>query len=307
MSDDKDNTIITMISHAIEPLKLSTGDACLVMISGRDLGKKFSLAIGQTVVGRSPKTNLQLDEEEVSRNHAVFTNDGGRVLVRDLGSTNGTYVNDVIIRGDHTLREGDLVKVGRTIFKFLSGNNIEQAYHEEIYRLTTTDGLTQIFNKRYLIESLERELSRSVRYGRDLSFILFDIDHFKRINDTFGHLAGDAVLKQLAQLVQRSTRRDDLLARYGGEEFAIVCPECDLVHASAVAEKLRALIASSTFIFDASPIPLTVSMGVADTQDYLRLFPDTRASLHTFELIKVADDRLYLAKNQGRNRVVSHS
>jgi two-component system, cell cycle response regulator len=307
MSDDKDNTIITMISNAIEPLKLSTGDACLVMISGRDLGKKFSLSIGQTVVGRSPKTNLQLDEEEVSRNHAVFTNDGGRVLVRDLGSTNGTYVNDVIIRGDHTLREGDLVKVGRTIFKFLSGNNIEQAYHEEIYRLTTTDGLTQIFNKRYLIESLERELSRSVRYGRDLSFILFDIDHFKRINDTFGHLAGDAVLKQLAQLVQRSTRRDDLLARYGGEEFAIVCPECDLVHASAVAEKLRALIASSTFIFDASPIPLTVSMGVADTQDYLRLFPDTRASLHTFELIKVADDRLYLAKNQGRNRVVSHS
>jgi diguanylate cyclase (GGDEF)-like protein len=307
MSDDKDNTIITIISNLVEPPRLSTGDACLVMISGRDLGKKFSLAIGQTVVGRSPKTNLQVDEDEVSRNHAVFTNDGGRVLVRDLGSTNGTYVNDVTIRGDHALREGDLVKVGRTIFKFLSGNNIEQAYHEEIYRLTTTDGLTQVFNKRYLIETLERELSRSVRYGRDLALILFDIDHFKRINDTFGHLAGDAVLKQLAQLVQRSIRRDDILARYGGEEFAVLCPECDLRQAAALAEKLRALISSHTFAFDTSIIPLTASMGVADARDYLQLFPDTRGALHTFELIKLADDRLYQAKHQGRNRVVSSS
>jgi two-component system cell cycle response regulator len=169
MSDDKDSTIITVIANLVDAPKPSTGDACLVMISGRELGKKFSLSLGQTVVGRSPKVSLQLDEDEVSRNHAVFINDGSRVVLRDLGSTNGTYVNDIVMRSDYALREGDLVKVGRTIFKYLSGNNIEQAYHEEIYRLTTTDGLTQIFNKRYFIESLERELSRTIRYDRDMS------------------------------------------------------------------------------------------------------------------------------------------
>ena len=100
------------------------------------------------------------------------------------------------------LRDGDLIKIGRTIFKFLTGGNIENAYHEEIYRLTTVDGLTQIFNKRYFLDTLEREIARAHRYRRPLSLVMFDIDHFKKVNDSFGHLAGDYVLKHLAQTVR---------------------------------------------------------------------------------------------------------
>ena len=120
------------------------------------------------------------------------------MLLRDLGSTNGTYVNDELV-DEYVLRDGDLIKIGRTIFKFLAGGNIENAYHEEIYRLTTIDGLTQIFNKRYFVETLEREIGRAQRYRRALSLVMFDIDHFKKINDSYGHLAGDYVLKQLAR------------------------------------------------------------------------------------------------------------
>src|SRR5262249_22340805 len=162
---------------------------------------------------------------------------------------NGTYINDDLI-DEHVLRDRDLIKIGRTIFKFLTGGNIESAYHEEIYRLTTVDGLTQIYNKRYFMEALERELSRSQRYRRELSLIMFDIDHFKLINDTFGHLAGDYVLKYLASVVKTKIRREDIIARFGGEEFAIVLPEIDHAGALQFAEKIRKLVAATPFRFE---------------------------------------------------------
>ena len=192
------------------------------------------------------------------------------------------------------LGDGDLIKIGRTIFKFLSGGNIERAYHEEIYRLTTIDGLTQIYNKRYFLETLEREIARSSRYRRDMSLVLFDIDHFKRINDTFGHLAGDQVLKTLASTVKTKIRREDLFARYGGEEFAIVLPEIDGYNAHQFAEKVRRIVEAHGVRLRGHPIPVTISMGVAT------LDAETADSA---ALIKRADDRLYEAKKAGRNCV----
>src|SRR5262249_60428477 len=159
-----------------------------------------------------------------SPRHAKIVNTGKAIMLGDLGSTNGTYVNDELIE-EVVLRDGDLIKIGRTIFKFLSGSNIENAYHEEIYRLTTIDGLTQIFNKRYFLETLEREISRASRYHRELSLILFDIDHFKQVNDTFGHLAGDSVLKQMAAVLKQNIRSEGIIARYGAEEMAVILPE----------------------------------------------------------------------------------
>src|SRR5206468_1010659 len=147
---------------------------------------------------------------------------------------------------------------GRTIFKFLTGGNIEAAYHEEIYRLTTVDGLTQTYNKRYFMDTLERELSRSHRYRRDLSLIMFDIDHFKSINDSFGHLAGDHVLKHLAQVVTARIRREDIMARFGGEEFAIVLPEIDSANALQFAEKIRKLVADTQFRFENATIEVKI-------------------------------------------------
>ena len=292
MSDTgRNKTVVTAISKISD--RPVAKEACLVVIYGLELGKKFDLNRPQIIIGRSSKADIQIDQEAVSRNHCKIINTGNAIMLRDMGSTNGTYVNDEMI-DEYVLRDGDFIKVGRCIFKFLSGNNIENAYHEEIYRLTTIDGLTQIFNKRYFLETLEREIARSHRYRRELSLVMFDIDHFKKVNDTFGHLAGDYVLKHLAQAVKTRIRREDCFARYGGEEFSIVLPEIDGLNSKPFAEKIRQLVEATEFKFENTSMPITISMGVA-TLDMDSTDPQA--------LIKRADDRLYEAKSSGRNRV----
>jgi two-component system, cell cycle response regulator len=157
------------------------------------------------------------------------------------------------------------------------------------------DGLTQISNKRFFVETLEREIARAHRYQRALSLVMFDLDHFKKINDTYGHLAGDYVLKQLASAVKLKIRREDLFARYGGEEFAIVLPEIPLAAALTFAEKVRQLVEHQEFRFENTPIDVTISMGVAGVSENVR---------EVDALVKLADDRLYAAKAAGRNQVL---
>ena len=292
-----DSTVVTVISKPPKA-KGSSREACLVVINGVDLGKKYSLAQHSTLIGRSSKVDIQVDEDSISRNHAVIENQGEDIVVRDLNSTNGTYVNDRPIQQHHLL-DGDQVKIGRTIFKFLSGSNIEAAYHDEIYRLTTMDGLTQTHNKRHFLREMERELSRSLRYSRHLSLVMCDIDLFKTINDTYGHLAGDYVLRQFAKRIMDHIRRDDIFARYGGEEFALLLPEVDREQAVQLAEKLRRVIEAEPFFFDNVSIPVTVSMGVADLAEYHHMSGAPIDQLSTFGFIKLTDDRLYKAKNAG--------
>jgi diguanylate cyclase (GGDEF)-like protein len=186
------------------------------------------------------------------------------------------------------------VKVGPTIFKYLSGQDVEAQYHEEIYRMTIIDGLTQAHVKRYLLEALEKEIIRARRHTRELSFIMFDIDHFKKINDFHGHLAGDHVLKELARIVQARIRRDEVFARYGGEEFAIILPETALEGARLLAEGLREKVEASKFTFQNEEISVTISIGVAQLEDGEKTGTD---------LIKDADVKLYEAKRGGRNKV----
>ena len=192
------------------------------------------------------------------------------------------------------LRNGDLIKVGGAIFKFISGGNVEGLYHEEIYRMTIIDGLTQVHNKRYLYEALEREVIRARRHERALAILMFDIDFFKRINDQYGHLAGDHVLGELARVVQNRIRRDEVFARYGGEEFVIVLPETELEGCVALAENLRSRVAEHRFVFQGERIPTTISVGCAQIMDSDK---DSQALIHR------ADEKLYEAKRSGRNRV----
>lgn len=293
MSDTgRNKTVVTVISRISD--RPAGKEACLVVIYGLDLGKKYNLDRPSLIIGRSSKADIQIDQESVSRNHCKIINTGKTILLRDLGSTNGTYINDELV-DEYVLRDGDFIKIGRCIFKFLSGSNIENAYHEEIYRLTTIDGLTQVYNKRYFVETLEREIGRAQRYRRDLSLIIFDIDHFKQINDTYGHLAGDYVLKQLAAVIKSRIRREDILARYGGEEFAIILPEIDSYNAFQFAEKIRRLTEKAVFKFEETEIPVTISIGVCS------LSPDVHDPQ---EFIKLADTHLYEAKSRGRNCVV---
>jgi diguanylate cyclase (GGDEF)-like protein len=286
-------TVVTVVGPLQTPREAPSGEACLVVIYGEDLGKKHPLDKASILIGRSTKSDIQIDQESISRNHAKIIDTGKALVLRDLGSTNGTYVNDEPV-AEHHLRDGDIVKVGHTIFKFLSGNNIEHAYHEEIYRLTTVDGLTQVYNKRYFLETLDREISRSHRYARQLTLILFDIDHFKQVNDTYGHLAGDYVIKQVAQVIKAKSRREDFLARYGGEEFAILLPEIGREQGLAFAEKIRDIVEKYPFVFDETKIAVTVSLGLATI---------CAEQIEPLDFIKRADENLYRAKRTGRNRV----
>jgi two-component system, cell cycle response regulator len=293
----------TRVTQVVQPPAAASGPRsttdCLVVIYTKEptlLGKRFVLDNNPTRVGRGADNQVVLDGDSVSRRHAHFEQRTNAWLVVDDGSTNGTYCNDEQISREVVLKNGDRVKIGPTIFKFLSGADVEAQYHEEIYRMTIMDGLTQIHNKRYLYEALEREIIRGRRHERDLTILLFDIDHFKRINDVHGHLAGDFVLKELARVVQARIRRDEVFARYGGEEFAIILPETSLDGAVALAETLRQKVSEHLFVFQADAIRVTISVGAALLQESDRTAND---------LIKRADEKLYVAKNKGRNKVCS--
>jgi diguanylate cyclase (GGDEF)-like protein len=267
--------------------------ACLVVILGAEIGKRISLEDRDLVLGRSSSADVVLDIDNVSRNHASIVRSARGWILRDLDSTNGTFVNELPVR-ERLLRDGDQIRIGRSMIKFLTSNNVEAQYHEEIYRLMTLDGLTQLHNRRFFQEAIEREFARSKRYGHPFCLVMFDLDNFKRINDTHGHLAGDDVLRRVGSLVATKVRTNDLVARVGGEEFAVILPEADRMGGVALAEKLRKMIASERFEHEGASIPVTISLGVA-------AFASTYEACA--DLYKAADDRLYEAKRNGRNQV----
>jgi diguanylate cyclase (GGDEF)-like protein len=260
------------------------------------LGRRFVLDSSPIRIGRGAENHIVLEGDSVSRRHAHFEQRSGAWWCVDDGSTNGSYVNDDQIMREARMGNGDRIKIGPTIFKFLSGQDVEAQYHEEIYRMTIIDGLTQVHVKRYLLEALDKELMRARRHTRELSFLMLDIDHFKKINDVHGHLAGDYVLKEVAKHMQQRIRRDEVLARYGGEEFAIILPETNLEGGRALAEGLREKIEQSRFVFQGETIRVTISAGAA------MLAEEDRAST---DLIRRADEKLYEAKRAGRNRVIA--
>ncbi len=271
-------------------------DAILVHIypTGPEMGTRYLVRSQPLTIGRGDNCDIQINDHSVSRRHASVQAGPGGVTVADLGSTNGTFLNNAAV-ASAVLKDGDYLRVGNCIYRFLAGGNIEAEYHEEIYRLTIIDGLTEIHNKRYLMEFLDRELARCERYGRPLSLVLFDIDRFKSLNDELGHLAGDHVLRELAACIRVAIRRDELFARYGGEEFAVVLPETACDDAAPFAERLRLMVAEHPFEYDGEPCGVTISLGIAGTTGQEACTPQ--------ELILHADKALYRAKNEGRNRV----
>jgi two-component system cell cycle response regulator len=278
--------------RALPFVDAATEDACLVVIyGGPELGKRFALR-GETTIGRDASSTIALDLFDVSRQHARLVASEAGWSIADLGSMNGTQVNGVDIRADMPLSNGDLVRIGGAIFKYIAGGNVESLFHEEIYRLTIYDGLTGIANKRYFLDFLDRETARSLRYGSRLSLALLDVDHFKSINDQHGHPAGDEVLQLLASTIGRAIRREQLFARVGGEEFGIVLPEITFAQASEFCEKIRGRIESERFPFECR---VTVSIGLSSMEG--------RYSRE--DLVDAADRALYAAKQAGRNRVVT--
>jgi diguanylate cyclase (GGDEF)-like protein len=277
---------------------LAMRDACLVHIypTGPGMGSRFTLGESSVVLGRGSDADIRINDNSVSRRHARIQLEQDGYYALDLQSTNGTFVNDLPIARNR-LEDGNYLRVGNCIFRFLMGGNLESAYHEEIYRLTIIDGLTDIHNKRYLLEFLDRELARSQRHHRPLALVMFDIDHFKAINDQLGHLGGDATLRELAARIQEVIRREELFARYGGEEFVVVLPETNRDGAVTVAERIRTLVEGRLFNYEDKSFPVTVSLGVAITTGEENLSPD--------DLLRQADERLFQAKREGRNRTAA--
>jgi two-component system cell cycle response regulator len=288
--------IKTRITPFSQPhISTESAEDCLVVIyspSSNQLGKRFSLAVERVKIGRGIENDVVLHSDSVSRRHARIEARGGGYRLVDMASTNGTYVNDEPI-DDVQLNRGDQIKVGDTILKFLSGADLESQYHETIYRMTIMDGLTGVHNKRYFVEQLDRELSRAARHQRPLTMIICDIDHFKSVNDEFGHLAGDHVLKEVAQICKARIRPDDVIARYGGEELALILPETGLAGGVMIADELRRKVATTSFVFEDEEIDVTVSCGVAQL----------KSGWSSYDFVKAADDELYEAKRAGRNRV----
>jgi two-component system cell cycle response regulator len=294
-STSASQTVLTEVASARTPAP-GSDSGCLIVIYGQEMGRRVRVTTEPLVIGRSPKCDIQVDQESVSRNHCRIRFEGGEFLVRDMGSTNGTYVNDDLVQEDGRLRHGDQLKVGRTILKFIVGDNVEVEYHEEIYRLMTIDGLTQLHNKRYFDEMLDREVARAKRYKRSFSLLVFDIDLFKNINDRFGHLAGDAILRQLGAVLLGRLRVNDVLARIGGEEFALITPEVGLDGAKELAGKINRLIGDTRFEFEGTRVNVTVSVGVAEWQPHYE---------DPIDVFKAADDKMYEGKRNGRNQVCS--
>lgn len=274
----------------------SSNECCLVQIYPPDVVEGMQLLEQEEFqIGRSPDSDLPLFDGSVSRQHAKLIRGQDGYLIRDLGSTNGTMVNEITIQSDHMLESGDTVRIGSFLFRFLSADSIETQYHETVYNALTRDALTGALNKRFLMEAIDRELSRSTRAKLELAVIMLDIDHFKSVNDTHGHLVGDDVLRTFGKRIQALCRTDDLLARYGGEEFCLLLAATGHHDAMEIADRCRATIAGTPFQTSIGPLEITASFGVSVMD------PDQPSTVKA--LLQDADQHLYDAKRAGRNQV----
>jgi len=290
--DPLDRTAITRIEDATTP---SNKFAYLIFLSGPLMGKMYPLKEGSIVLGRGHENEISVIEGGISRHHCEVIFSKGKAVVRDLGSTNGTFLNGKRVQ-EQELIDGDKVQLSNsTIFKYAYQDQTESLLHEELFKMAIIDPLTGAHNKRYFEGRIQEDFSYAMRNNVPLSLVMFDIDHFKRINDTYGHPAGDYVLTQVSAVAKSVIRIEDTLVRYGGEEFVILLKGASLSGALAVAERLRKNIEDHAFHFDAQNISVTASVGVATFAE--RNFTDWQ------NLLKLADTLLYKSKNSGRNRV----
>jgi two-component system cell cycle response regulator len=289
-------------TRMFEPPAASQGDkrdrAYLVVLAGSAVGEMYKVDQERTIIGRGGKATIRLIDDGISREHAEILVQGNEVYLHDLGSTNGTFCNGTKV-DTKPLADGDKILVGSTtILKFTYHDNLDEVFQRQMYESALRDGLTKAFNKKYFTDRLESEFMFSVRHSAPLSLVMFDIDHFKKINDTYGHQAGDAVLTDLSALMMMSLRTEDVFARYGGEEFAIICRGSDLAQGQVIGERLRRGAEGRQFAYEGKLIPVTISVGLAG-------LPDPKIK-DAAAFVAAADAALYRSKQGGRNRVSVH-
>jgi diguanylate cyclase (GGDEF)-like protein len=299
--DSGDKTAVlsdTAATLAKEMAKAKEQEACLIIIRGTPQGHRFFLTADEMTIGRDASADICLADQSISRKHAKVLKSDGKYKMTDLGSANGTWINDRrVAPGDtFSLNKEDMVRMGSSILKFLPAGELEILMLGNLASAAHTDALTKIYNKGYLLEALEAEFKRAKALHTDFSVIYFDLDHFKKVNVTHGHDAGDYVLKEFTGLVRNHfIRPKDIFARYGGEEFVMLLGGTNSKGAAEIAEKIRLAVAAHPFIYEGKRIPVTTSLGVAELRS------DIESAL---TLLRVADKALYAAKTSGRNKVV---
>jgi diguanylate cyclase (GGDEF)-like protein len=271
--------------------------AYLIVIAGAGVGTMYRVPPREAIIGRSQRAEIKLIDDGVSRAHARLRPDGNALVLEDLGSRNGTFINGKRLERSQPLADGDKVQIGRTsVLRFSYHDSLDESFHEQMLQSALRDSSTKLFNKRYFLDRLDGELKFARRHNSALSMLMVDIDHFKQVNDRHGHVAGDAVLANVAQAIMRSVRNEDVVARFGGEEISIILRAIELDPAMLLAERLRRMIAGiATHPDGKGQIHVTVSIGVA-------AFP-AQPFETVNDLLNAADQAMYRAKHGGRNRV----
>lgn len=266
----------------------------LLFLTGERIGTVVSLDRLPLTIGRDPLVELVVPDEAISRRHARLARAPDGILLEDLGSRNGTVVNGERV-DRRVLADGDRIMLGRTVLKFAIQGRLEEDYQQRVYELSTRDGLTNLHNRRFFDERLATEVAFARRHGTLLGILMLDIDHFKRVNDTHGHLAGDHVLVEVARTVATRVRAEDVVARYGGEEIVVLVRDIPPQGVEVLAERLRAAVEALRVPHAGRSLGVTVSIGAL----VARPGRDTDPAA----LVAAADRLLYEAKAAGRNRV----
>ncbi len=302
--DDDDLEEVTAVSvrptleaRKVEPSMPSRDRATFTLISGPSAGSIYTLLSDEHVIGRGKECAIRIDDPGISRRHARIARRAPKTyFIEDLGSRNGTFVLGRRIT-NHLLAEGDRVSLDRIEFRFDFTDEAEEGLMRRLFESSVLDALTGAYNRKHFSERLVAEIAYAKRHGTPVSLLIFDIDHFKKINDSLGHPGGDHVLRSVAGLVKKTLRAEDIFARYGGEEFAIIARGIDVQRAFMLAERMRLTIAMSKIEFNRNPVFVTVSIGVAS-------LACCGESATVDALVANADRRLYAAKTSGRNRSV---
>ena len=297
MSTDDTTIVLTDIRAALQTSEKEAQQkpAALLVIGGDLNGTLFDLIEVMTGIGRSADNAIALEFNGVSRYHFKLHSANETHVLEDCGSKNGTYLNNKKVEENTSLAKGDIIKIGSIALKYLPQGDPERLTYDKLNLEANTDKHTGCYNETFFNNRITLEVNKSKVTGDPLSLVIFDLDHFKKLNDSFGHDAGDYVLKEMAQVIRSNgIREQDVFARYGGEEFVILLPKTNLKQSFEIAERLRKLIENKEFMYDAKRLPVTASIGVADYR---------QGVITGTDLFKRADDAVYKAKEAGRNQV----
>jgi diguanylate cyclase (GGDEF)-like protein len=298
MIDEKtENIDLDEIVREIIPKQQGQQKFYLIIVDGDNAGKIYPLDKKTITIGRSDEFDIQLADSSCSREQAIIEfNDNNKPVLKDLDSTNGTFVNGAKIT-ETNIEDGDKILLGfSSVFMFAIQDSLESKFQMNLYESSITDHLTGAFNQKYFLDTLSKAFSYSLRHHTSLGLLMLDIDFFKKINDTYGHIVGDIVLKEVVKRIENNLRNEDILCRYGGDEFAVIVRDFKYGFVKIVAERIRLFFDGRSINCKDHKINISVSIGAATIDNENIATPE--------DMIELADANLYKAKQSGGNCIV---